>query len=249
MARAITDHHSLEQIAHSGRSAADKWEEASCRSKSLTVLPTNISDATLDGLAQVVLKLTTEKKMRTQKLKDACITLLELWNHLMDSSEEERWHFEEVTDLLETPEIEDNFGILVFSQMKQSIRKEIINRVNKWLSACEEEGWLEEYDNDTSKYTPGRGTHLNLKQAENARLTVSKIPAIINNLMNKIFVVYPVTSAGDATPGLLAPHSYSGRYNCCFKETRRSSTAPLNFVAMPEDASVQGSAAGSLQSN
>lgn len=26
------------------------------------------------------------------------------------------------------------------------IRKEIIDRVNKWLLACEEEDWLEEYD-------------------------------------------------------------------------------------------------------
>lgn len=63
---------------------------------------------------------------------------------------------------------------------------------------------------DTSKYTAGRGTHLNLKRAENSRVTVSKIPgacllqrsfpnhawinshdfllpAIVNNLMNKIF--------------------------------------------------------------
>ncbi|KAG6538766.1 hypothetical protein ZIOFF_003894 [Zingiber officinale] len=121
------------------------------------------------------------------------------------------------------------------------IRKEIIDRVNK-------EGWLEEYDKDTSKCTAGRGTHLNLKRAENARVTVSKIPAptraITIAALRRQIGCLPVTSAGDATPELLAPHSYSGRYNCCFKETRRLSTAPLNFVAMPEDAIVQSSIAG-----
>lgn len=40
----------------------------------------------------------------------------------MDSSEEERRPSEEVTDLLESPEIEAKFGILVLCQMKQSSR-------------------------------------------------------------------------------------------------------------------------------
>lgn len=42
-------------------------------------------------------------------------------------------------------------------------------------------------------------------------------------------------SVGSATPELLTPRSYSGRQNGYFKETRRLSTAPLNFVAIPKE--------------
>ena len=57
-------------------------------------------------------------------------------------------------------------------------------------------------------------------------------------------------SVGGATPELLTPTSYSGRQNGYFKEMRRLSTAPLNFVAMSKDdtmsyASMYGSEPGS----
>ncbi|KAK8947002.1 65-kDa microtubule-associated protein 7 [Platanthera zijinensis] len=38
-----------------------------------------------------------------------------------------------------------------------------------------------------------------------------------------------------ATPKLLTPRSYSDRQNSYFKEIRRLSTAPLNFVAISKD--------------
>lgn len=42
-------------------------------------------------------------------------------------------------------------------------------------------------------------------------------------------------SAGCQTPELLTPRSYSGRQNGYFRETRRLSTAPLNFVAIAKE--------------
>ncbi|PKU85199.1 65-kDa microtubule-associated protein 7 [Dendrobium catenatum] len=42
-------------------------------------------------------------------------------------------------------------------------------------------------------------------------------------------------SVGSATPELLTPRSYSSRQNGYFKEMRRLSTAPLNFVAIPKE--------------
>nr|CAD1837370.1 unnamed protein product [Ananas comosus var. bracteatus] len=66
-------------------------------------------------------------------------------------------------------------------------RKEIMDRVAKWLAACDEENWLEEYNQDQNRYSAGRGAHLNLKRAEKARVLVSKIPAIVDNLMIKTF--------------------------------------------------------------
>ncbi|CAK7326864.1 unnamed protein product [Dovyalis caffra] len=212
-------------------------------------------------------------------------------------------------------------------------RKEIMDRIDRWLSACEEENWLEDYNQDTNRYSAGRGAHINLKRAERARVTASKIPAMVDNLINKtlawedekkmlflydgvrlvsILEDYKLTrqqreeekkryrdqkklqdllltekeamygskpsprktnsfrkpnghrangngsmpptprrnSFGSATPELLTPRSFSGRQNGYFKETRRLSTAPLNFVAISKEdtmsfASVCGSEPGS----
>ncbi|XP_057762439.1 65-kDa microtubule-associated protein 3 [Arachis stenosperma] len=64
-------------------------------------------------------------------------------------------------------------------------RKDILEKVEKWLSACEEESWLEEYNKDENRYNAGRGTHLNLKRAEKARALVTKIPGMVEALNSK----------------------------------------------------------------
>ncbi|CAN1242309.1 65-kDa microtubule-associated protein 1 [Linum perenne] len=57
-------------------------------------------------------------------------------------------------------------------------RKEILDKVEKWMSACEEESWLEDYNRDDNRYNASRGAHLNLKRAEKARILVNKIPVL-----------------------------------------------------------------------
>ncbi|KAK2453783.1 65-kDa microtubule-associated protein [Trifolium repens] len=64
-------------------------------------------------------------------------------------------------------------------------RREVTDRIDKWLFACEEENWLDEYSQDNNRYSAGRGGHINLKRAERARVTVTKIPAMVDNLINK----------------------------------------------------------------
>ncbi|KAE8724015.1 65-kDa microtubule-associated protein 3 [Hibiscus syriacus] len=56
-------------------------------------------------------------------------------------------------------------------------RKEILEKIEKWLAACDEECWLEEYNRDENRYNLGKGTHLALKRAEKARALVNKLPA------------------------------------------------------------------------
>ncbi|XP_030928375.1 65-kDa microtubule-associated protein 3 [Quercus lobata] len=65
-------------------------------------------------------------------------------------------------------------------------RKEILEKVEKWLAACQEESWLEEYNRDDNRYNAGRGAHLTLKRAEKARALVNKIPAMMEALTSKI---------------------------------------------------------------
>ncbi|OAY77610.1 65-kDa microtubule-associated protein 5 [Ananas comosus] len=67
-----------------------------------------------------------------------------------------------------------------------SSRKEILEKVEKWKIASEEERWLDDYERDQNRYNTGRGVHKNLKRAEKARILVSKIPSMIENLSAKI---------------------------------------------------------------
>ncbi|CAM0954042.1 unnamed protein product [Alopecurus aequalis] len=65
-------------------------------------------------------------------------------------------------------------------------RKDILERVERWLNACEEEAWLEDYSKDDNRYNAGRGAHIMLKRAEKARVLVNKIPGIVDALTSKI---------------------------------------------------------------
>lgn len=65
-------------------------------------------------------------------------------------------------------------------------RKDILDKVEKWKYAAEEEKWLDDYEKDENRYSAGRGAHKSLKRAEKARILVSKIPSIIETLTSKI---------------------------------------------------------------
>ncbi|XP_044460757.1 65-kDa microtubule-associated protein 5 [Mangifera indica] len=64
-------------------------------------------------------------------------------------------------------------------------RKDILDKVEKWKHASEEEKWLDEYEKDENRYSAGRGAHKNLKRAEKARILVSKITSLVENLTAK----------------------------------------------------------------
>lgn len=64
-------------------------------------------------------------------------------------------------------------------------RKDIMEKVEKWIVSCDEERWLEEYSRDENRYSVSRGAHKNLKRAERARITVNRIPALVDSLTAK----------------------------------------------------------------
>uniref|UniRef100_A0A453N4G6 65-kDa microtubule-associated protein 3 n=1 Tax=Aegilops tauschii subsp. strangulata TaxID=200361 RepID=A0A453N4G6_AEGTS len=55
-------------------------------------------------------------------------------------------------------------------------RKEVLERMEKWQVALEEESWLEEYNRNKNRYNVGKGMHLVRKRAEKARALVNKMP-------------------------------------------------------------------------
>ena len=52
-----------------------------------------------------------------------------------------------------------------------------MDMINKWIVACDEEALLEEYNQDSKRYSSGRDAHVNLKRAEKAWILVTKIPS------------------------------------------------------------------------
>ncbi|KAK1281686.1 65-kDa microtubule-associated protein 8 [Acorus calamus] len=73
------------------------------------------------------------------------------------------------------------------SQAKEdaSSRNDIMEKIERWITSCDEERWLEEYNRDENRYSVSRGAHRNLKRAERARITVNKIPALVDSLIAK----------------------------------------------------------------
>ncbi|XP_027341493.1 65-kDa microtubule-associated protein 1-like [Abrus precatorius] len=91
-------------------------------------------------------------------------------------------------------------------------RKEILDKVEKWMSACEEESWLEDYNRDENRYNASRGAHLNLKRAEKARILVNKIPALVDTLVAKTRVweeVHNMSFTYDGVPLLAMLDEYA----------------------------------------
>ncbi|KAK9207467.1 hypothetical protein WN943_017756 [Citrus x changshan-huyou] len=84
-------------------------------------------------------------------------------------------------DLLEQIDLQ-----IAKAKEEASSRKEILEKVEKWFTAREEESWLEEYNRDDNRYNAGRGSHLSLKRAEKARVLVNKIPAMVEALTCKV---------------------------------------------------------------
>ncbi|RDY11860.1 65-kDa microtubule-associated protein 8, partial [Mucuna pruriens] len=62
-------------------------------------------------------------------------------------------------------------------------RKAIMEKVEKWMLARDEERWLEEYSMDENRYSVSRGAHKNLRRAERARIMVSRMPALVDLLI------------------------------------------------------------------
>ncbi|BBG94624.1 MAP65/ASE1 microtubule associated protein family protein [Prunus dulcis] len=290
------------EITEPGFLSTDIIEQASAEVERLTELKAS-------RMKELVMKRRSEleEMCRMAHIEPDTSTSAEKSNALIDSG------------LVDPSELLANIEAQIVKAKEEALsRKEIMDRIDRWLFACEEENWLEDYNQDENRYSAGRGAHINLKRAERARVTVNKIPAIVDNLINKtlawedekkmlflydgarlvsILEDYKVSrqqkeeekkrsrdqkklqdllltekeamygsrpsprkstsfrkpngyrpngngsmtptprrnSVGSGTPELLTPRSYSGRQNGYFKEMRRLSTTPLNFVAVSKE--------------
>ncbi|GFQ03162.1 65-kda microtubule-associated protein 6 [Phtheirospermum japonicum] len=157
------------EIVQPGALSMEAIEQVSAEVERLTKLKTS-------RLKEIVMKKRSE-------LEDLCCkshiqpdssTTADKTNALIDSG------------LVDPCELLANIESQIYKVKDEALsRKDIMDKIERWLSACDEEKWLEDYGQDENRYSAGRGAHINLKRAERARITVHKIPVIVDNLIKQ----------------------------------------------------------------
>ncbi|KAI4990183.1 hypothetical protein ZWY2020_038546 [Hordeum vulgare] len=160
-----------EGITSAGVLSQETIEKMEAEVERLTELKTN-------RLKEIVTKRRTELEDICKKahIEPDLSTAPEQTNALIDSG------------TIDPSELLANIESQILKAKEESLsRKDIMDRINKWIAACDEEAWLEEYNQDSKRYSSGRGAHVNLRRAEKARILVTKIPAMMDNLINRTF--------------------------------------------------------------
>ncbi|XP_057476328.1 65-kDa microtubule-associated protein 3-like isoform X2 [Actinidia eriantha] len=149
----------------------------------------------MDLINNVVAEVSRLEELKVSKMKELVLKkrseLEEICRktHLIPESDSA---LENAIEAIETGDVEHAFLLeqieLQIAKVKEEAfsRNEVLEKIEKWLAACEEESWLEEYNMDENRYNAGRGTHLTLKRAEKARALVSKLPGMVEALASKI---------------------------------------------------------------
>ncbi|ESQ34070.1 hypothetical protein EUTSA_v10007231mg [Eutrema salsugineum] len=196
----------IEKIHHLGRALSDLWSlmDASyedrqkfsqvidllsfepsdvCAPGSITLGIIQQAEAEVKRLDQLKASKTKELFIKKQKeLEDTCnISHMETppteirdLTNLVDSGEAD--HVELLTAMDEK---------IARAKEEAASRKGIIEKVDRWMLASDEERWLEEYDQDENRYSVSRNAHRNLRRAERARITVSKITGLVESILVK----------------------------------------------------------------
>ncbi|PVH38225.1 hypothetical protein PAHAL_5G202500 [Panicum hallii] len=145
----------------------------------------------IDFLSYVESEVLRLEQLKASKMKDLVLkkkTELEEHRRRAHLIGEEGYAAEFSTEAIEAGAVDP---ALVLEQIESHIatvkeeafsRKDILEKVERWLNACEEEAWLEDYNKDDNRYNAGRGAHLTLKRAEKARILVNKIPGNVRLL-------------------------------------------------------------------
>ncbi|KAL8546983.1 hypothetical protein ACS0TY_006632 [Phlomoides rotata] len=200
----------LLQVQDFGRSLKELWSlmdmpiQDQKRFDHVTRLITSAADEVLspgslsvDVIEQTEIEVERLNGLKATKMKELIFRrqseLEEIYKSVhMDIDSDKAWQLlislveygtNDLSDLLSS--MDDQIAIA--KEQAQS-RKDILDKVEKWKHAFEEESWLDEYERDENRYSAGRGVHKNLKRAEKARILVSKIPSLVENLTTKVKV-------------------------------------------------------------
>ncbi|GMJ05061.1 microtubule-associated proteins 65-1 [Hibiscus trionum] len=148
----------------------------------------------LDLIEQAEIEVERLDQLKASRMKEIAfkkqVELEEIFSHVHIEIDPEAAR-EKIMALIDSGNVEptellaDMDNQIAKAKEEAHSRKEILDRVEKWMSACEEESWLDDYNRDENRYNSSRGAHLNLKRAEKARILVNKIPGMVDTLVAK----------------------------------------------------------------
>ncbi|XWS63852.1 hypothetical protein CRYUN_Cryun06bG0137100 [Craigia yunnanensis] len=197
----------LEKLHHLGKALKNLWSLMDTAYEDrylfshiidlLSVSSAEVSDSgslTLDIIQQAEAEVKRLDQLKASKMKELFLKKQNELEEICNKSHMEipsRSEMENILNLINSGEI-DHADLLMsmdeqISRAKEeaSSRKSIMEKVEKWMLAHDEERWLEEYSMDENRYSASRGAHRNLRRAERARVTVNKIPALVDSLIVK----------------------------------------------------------------
>ncbi|KAL8209779.1 hypothetical protein R6Q57_006511 [Mikania cordata] len=163
-------------------------------------ISTSVDDVTAPGalalslIEQAEVEIERLDKLKASRMKEIALKrqgeLGDIYTHVHIEIDMKAAR-EKVLALIESGNVEpsellaDMDAQIIKAKEEALSRKDILDKVDKWMSACEEESWLEDYNRDENRYNGSRGAHINLKRAEKARILVSKIPGLVDTLVSK----------------------------------------------------------------
>ncbi|XP_021899613.1 65-kDa microtubule-associated protein 8 isoform X1 [Carica papaya] len=197
----------LEKLHHLGKSLKNLWnlmntpfedrQPFSHVTNLLSISSTEVSypgSLTINKIQQADAEFKRLDQLKASKMKELFLKkqneLEEICNksHMYIPSRSE---MENIINLIKSGGI-DHANLLMtmdgqISRAKEeaSSRQTIMEKVERLMLARDEERWLEEYSMDENRYSVSRGAHKNLRRAERARVTVNKIPAVVETLIAK----------------------------------------------------------------
>ncbi|KHN24071.1 65-kDa microtubule-associated protein 8 [Glycine soja] len=177
----------LDKLHHLGKALSNLWNLMDTSYKvtdpgSLTLEIVQQTEAEVKRLDQ--LKASKMKELFQKKQEE--LELICKKSHVEIPSREE---MNNIINLINSGEIDHSDLLLSMDEQisrakeEASSRKAIMEKVEKWMLACDEEHWLEEYSRDENRYSVSRGAHKNLRRAERARIMVSRMPALVDLLI------------------------------------------------------------------
>ncbi|CAI8598084.1 unnamed protein product [Vicia faba] len=195
----------LDKLHHLGKALENLWNlmDTPYRDRQpfshvvnlLSVSSTKISDPgslTLEIVQQTEAEVKRLDQQKASKMKELFQKKQEELEFICKKSHVEipsRTEMNNIISLINTGEIDHSDLLMSMDEQisrakaEASSRKAIMEKVEKWMLARDEERWLEEYSMDERRYSVSRGAHKNLKRAEHARIMVSRMPALVDLLI------------------------------------------------------------------
>ncbi|KAK2969294.1 hypothetical protein RJ640_030835 [Escallonia rubra] len=222
----------LEKLHHLGKALTNLWNlmDTPYEDRQLFSHVTSLSSVSSDDIStagsltlDITKKAEAEVKrldqLKASKMKELFLKKQVELEEICNQSHMEipsRSEMDNIANLINSGEI-DHADLLMSldeqisrAEEEASSRKAIMEKVEKWILARDEERWLEDYSRvsffyidasyvssslhifvscmlcqDENRYSVSRGAHKNLKRAERARVMVNKIPALVDSLVCK----------------------------------------------------------------